>query len=269
VTICAGHSVGMHRLLIHRSFAAPLWLERVLVWLGTLVGMAGPFGMIRAHDMRDWHQRQTECPPHPSHGAGFWRDAWWQVHCTFQLAHPPAFRIEPAIAGDPFYRFVERTWMAQQIPLALVLWAFGGWAFVLWGVSLRIAVSLAGHWAVGHFAHKTGHQGWRVDGVPVQGYNLPGLGLLTFGENWHGNHHAFPHSARLGVEPGQADPGFMLIRVLARLGLADRVQGPASQPARDGLLRVGAERHGTAVAASGAAAVPSDAAAAASGAVAG
>jgi sn-1 stearoyl-lipid 9-desaturase len=41
VTICAGHSVGMHRLLIHRSFSAPLWLERTLVYLGTLVGMAG------------------------------------------------------------------------------------------------------------------------------------------------------------------------------------------------------------------------------------
>ena len=54
-TLCAGHSVGMHRLLIHRSFAAPKPLERLLVWLGTLVGIAGPFGMIRAHDMRDWH----------------------------------------------------------------------------------------------------------------------------------------------------------------------------------------------------------------------
>lgn len=42
VTLCAGHSVGMHRLLIHRSFTAPLWLERLLVYLGTLVGMAAP-----------------------------------------------------------------------------------------------------------------------------------------------------------------------------------------------------------------------------------
>ena len=58
-TICAGHSVGMHRLLIHRAFDAPPWLERLLVWLGTLVGMAGPFGIIHAHDLRDWHQRQT------------------------------------------------------------------------------------------------------------------------------------------------------------------------------------------------------------------
>ncbi|MEP3845228.1 MAG: hypothetical protein ABJM43_07810 [Paracoccaceae bacterium] len=111
VTICAGHSVGMHRLLIHRSFQTPKWLEYILVWLGTLVGMAGPFGMIRAHDMRDWHQRQSVCPPHPSHGAGFWRDAWWQMHCRFDLDHPPHFEIEAEIANDPAYQWIERHWM--------------------------------------------------------------------------------------------------------------------------------------------------------------
>lgn len=238
ITICAGHSVGMHRLLIHRSFATPKWLEHLLVWLGVLVGMAGPFGMIRAHDMRDWHQRQSECPPHPSHGAGFWRDAWWQMHCRFALRHPPRFEIEPAVADDPFYRMVEQSWMAQQALLALPLWAIGGWAWVLWGTSFRIVLSLTGHWAVGHFSHRTGHQGWRIEGLPVQGFNLPGLGLITFGESWHGNHHAFPHSARLGVETGQTDPGFWLIRTLEFLGLATAIRLPDSQPPRDGLRRV-------------------------------
>ena len=42
LTLCAGHSVGMHLLLIHRSFRAEKWLERVLVYLGVLVGMGGP-----------------------------------------------------------------------------------------------------------------------------------------------------------------------------------------------------------------------------------
>jgi fatty-acid desaturase len=238
VTICAGHSVGMHRLLIHRAFDAPLWLQRLLIWLGTLVGMAGPYGMIRAHDMRDWHQRQTLCPPHPSHAAGFWRDAWWQMHCRYDLAHPPRFQIEPPIAGDPVLQVIERTWMAQQIPLAVLLWAMGGWGWVLWGISLRIVVSLTGHWAVGHYAHRQGHQGWRIDGVPVQGYNLPGLGLLTFGENWHGNHHAFPHSARLGIEEGQLDPGYWFIRALERAGLARAICLPDSAPPREGLMRV-------------------------------
>jgi stearoyl-CoA desaturase (delta-9 desaturase) len=238
VTLCAGHSVGMHRLLIHRSFVAPIWVEHILVWLGTLVGMTGPFGMIRTHDMRDWHQRQTVCPPHPSHGAGFWRDAWWQLHCEFRLARPPRFEIEPRVANDRFYRFLERSWMLQQLPVAAALWGLGGWAWVLWGISLRIFVSLSGHWLVGHFAHRTGAQGWRIEGLPVQGYNLPGLGLLTFGENWHGNHHAFPHSAQMGVEPGQADPGHVLIRVMESLKLARDVKGPASEPPREGLVRL-------------------------------
>ncbi|WP_252944733.1 fatty acid desaturase [Oceanicola sp. 502str15] len=238
LTICAGHSVGMHRLLIHRAFTTPLWLERLLVWLGTLVGMAGPFGMIRAHDMRDWHQRQSTCPPHPAHEAGFFRDGYWQLMCRYQLTHPPRLEIEPQVARDRFYRLIERTWMAQQLPLAAALWLLGGWGLVLWGICLRVWVSLTMHWLVGHFCHRSGHQGWHIAGLPVQGYNLPGWSLLTFGENWHGNHHAFPHSARLGLETGQLDPGYWLIRCLAALGLATNIHLPASQPPRPGLTRL-------------------------------
>ncbi|MEL7115072.1 MAG: hypothetical protein AAGP08_05685 [Pseudomonadota bacterium] len=128
--------------------------------------------------------------------------------------------------------------MAQQVVIAVPLFLIGGIGWVLWGVCLRVSVSLIGHWMVGHYAHKAGHQGWRVDGVPVQGYNLRGLGLLTFGENWHGNHHAFPHSARLGLEPGQLDPGYWFIRALAWTGLAHGVMDAESKPVREGLARV-------------------------------
>lgn len=238
ITVCAGHSVGMHRLLIHKSFKTYRWVLYLLVWLGTLVGMAGPFGMVRAHDMRDWHQRQPQCPPHPSHDAGFWRDAWWQLCCEFRLRHPPAFVIEPELAEDPVLRWIERTWMWQQLPVALLLYALGGWAWVLWGICLRVFVSLTGHWMVGHFAHNSGALDWRIEGLDVQGFNLPGLGLVTSGENWHGNHHAFPHSAKLGVLQDQADPGFWFISALERLGLAWAVQLPGDAPEREGLVRV-------------------------------
>jgi len=238
ITVCAGHSVGMHRLLIHKAFQTPKWLEYTLVWLGTLVGMAGPFGMIRAHDMRDWHQRQLICPPHPSHAAGFWRDAWWQMHCRFDLDNPPHFQIEPEIAKDPIYCWMERHWMVQQLAVAVPLFLLGGIGFVLWGVCLRVAISLNGHWLVGHFAHKTGHQGWTIKGLPVQGFNLRGLGLVTFGENWHSNHHAFPHSAQLGIEKGQLDPGYWFIKSLEAIGLANTILTPTDLPERDGLTRV-------------------------------
>ena len=128
--------------------------------------------------------------------------------------------------------------MAQQLPIALGLYAIGGVGVVLWGISLRIALSLIGHWAVNHAAHTSGHQGWEIRGLPVQGYNLRGLGLLTFGESFHGNHHAFPHSAQLGVERGQVDPGYWLIRVLGIVDLAKGIKGPDSEPDREGLTRV-------------------------------
>lgn len=238
VTICAGHSVGMHRLLIHRTFETPLWLEHILIYLGTLVSMAGPFGIFQIHEIRDWHQHQKVCPPHPSHGAGFWCDGWWQLHCKYVLHHPPRLTLEDRVTQDPFYRFLERTWRLQQLPLALILFALGGWAWVLWGISVRIILSLTCHWAVVHYSHKSGHQTWTIAGLPVQGFNLPHLGSLTFGEAHHGNHHAFPHSARLGLDPGQSDPGFWLIRSLAALGLARNIRLPHSAPPRAGLTRV-------------------------------
>ena len=238
ITLCAGHSVGMHRLLIHRSFQTPLWLEHILVYLGTLVGMAGPFGMIRAHDIRDWAQRQTECHDLYAHRRPFFIDAFWQMHCAVRLDAPPRFEIEPGTANDRFYRFLERTWMLQQAPWALLFYAVGGWSWVVWGIALRIAVSLTGHWLIGHYAHRTGHQGWRVDDVAVQGYNIKYCGLFTFGECWHGNHHAFPESARMGIEDGQADPGWWFVKSLERIGLARNLNQPKDITPRAGLRRI-------------------------------
>ncbi|MGO7288040.1 hypothetical protein ACCT25_38040, partial [Rhizobium ruizarguesonis] len=74
-----------------------------------------------------------------------------------------------------------------------------------------------------------------VDDVAVQGYNLPRFGLVTFGESFHGNHHAFPDSARLGIEPGQLDLGWYFIRLLARLGLASAIKLPHTIVPRRGL----------------------------------
>lgn len=239
VTLCLGHSIGLHRLLIHRSLSAPLWVERVLVYLGTLVGMAGPLGMVRLHDTRDWAQRQASCHDLHAHHAPFLRDAWWQMHCRFDLAQPPRFVPEDRIARDGFLRWLEATWMAQQIPWAILFYALGGMPWLVWGVPVRIAVSLTGHWLVGHLTHRRGPQGWAVDGVAVQGHDLPAASLVTFGEAWHGNHHAWPESARLGIEPGQHDPGWWVLLAMRRLGLVWGLKQPRDLTPREGLRRVG------------------------------
>ncbi len=249
VTLCAGHSVGMHRRLIHNSFDCPLLLEYVLVYLGVLVGMAGPFGMMRQHDLRDWAQRQSSCHDYLCHRRGFWLDYFWQCHCDIELDNPPQFVPEARLGNDKLYRFMERYWMVQQAPLALVLFMLGGWAFVIWGVALRVAVSVTGHWLIGHFAHHGEHGGnermsWRVLGACVQGQDVPIAGLISMGESWHNNHHAYPGSARIGLLPGQPDPGWWLIKVLEKAGLACNLRTPQIMPRREALIRLGGEGTG-------------------------
>ncbi|MCC6918053.1 MAG: acyl-CoA desaturase [Alphaproteobacteria bacterium] len=238
ITLCFGHSVGMHRRLIHRSFACPLWLEHGLVYLGTLVGMAGPLGMMRQHDMRDWAQRQPDCHAYFCHRRSFWRDAWWQLHCELVLDHPPRFAPPPEVAKDAVYRRMERTWMAQQLPWAILFFALGGWSWVVWGTAARVAVSVTGHWLVGHYAHRQGPQSFLIEGAAAQGYNVAIAGLISMGESWHNNHHAYPGSAKLGLFPGQADPGFWLIKGFEAVGLAWDIRLPEHLPHRLQLLHL-------------------------------
>ena len=238
ITLCAGHSLGMHRRLIHNSFVCPLWLEYLCVYLGVLVGMAGPIGMIRLHDMRDWAQRQQACHDYFAHRSGFWRDGWHQLHCRLDLALPPEFRLERRLADDPVYGWLERTWMAQQFPWAILFFAVGGMPWLVWGVCARVAVCVTGHWLVGHYAHREGGQTWVVGGACVQGYDVKLAGLISMGESWHNNHHAFPGSAKLGLEPGQIDLGWMLLTLFERMGLAWAIVTPEELPHRPALTRV-------------------------------
>lgn len=238
LTILGGHSLGMHRRLIHNSYECHLWLEYLLVYLGVLVGMAGPFGMIRTHDMRDWAQRQRQCHDYFGHRSSFLKDWFWQLHCSIKLEYEPVFRPEPRIARDRFYLFLEKTWMWQQLPWAMILFYFGGISWVCWGICMRVATINTGHWLIGYFAHNEGQRYWHVEGASVQGYNIPFCGLITMGECWHNNHHAFPGSAKLGLYSNQLDPGWFTLRALERLGLVWSIKLPADLPARSELKAI-------------------------------
>jgi fatty-acid desaturase len=235
VTLLLGHSLGMHRRLIHRSFDCPKPLERFLVWLGVLVGMAGPLGILRIHDIRDWAQREPSCHDFFAHKRGLCVDAIWQLHCRFEFERPPVFTVEAEFRNDPWYVFMERTWPLHQLVLAALLYGLGGIGWAVWGVAVRVAVSVTSHWVVTYFAHNPGPGRWLVKGAAVQATNLERWAFLTHGECWHNNHHAFPESARMGIEPGQLDPGWAVLVLLQRCGLVSRIGAPRPIAAREDL----------------------------------
>lgn len=227
-----GHSLGNHRKLIHNSFDCPRYLEYLMAWLGCQVGLAGPLGLLHQHELRDHAQRQAECHPYLRHGMSIWIDAWWQLHCELLLTHPPELRLEPQLANNTFYRTLERSWMLQAVALGLPFYAWGGWGFVVWGVCARITAAVFGHWLIGYFAHNHGEIRQVVHGAVVQGRNLRWTSLLTMGEGWHNNHHAFPGSARLGLYEGEWDPGWWCLQLLQRCGLVWDLKLPCYSLAR-------------------------------------
>lgn len=239
-TLCLGHSLGSHRLMIHRSYSAPRWMEYGLVHLGVLVGLSGPLSLLKAHDLRDWAQRQARCHDFYSHQQPWYRDLWWQLCCGLTLENAPTFRVEARLANDPVYRFMEKTWLLQQLPWAMMLFYFGGMPWVCWGMGSRVLVSVLGHWLIGRLAHRVGDGEWHVIGASVQGRNVPWTALLTMGENWHNNHHAFPGSAKLGLSDGQWDPGWWVLSGLERLGLVSELVLPDDLPHRPELRQLGA-----------------------------
>ena len=235
ITMLAGHSVGFHRRLIHRTFDCPKWLERILVWLGVLVGMHGPFWVIRSHDIRDWAQRQKKCHPFLRHAKGLWMDGWWNLHCKLLLDSPPKFDPGKGIGDDAFYRFLQKTWMLQQVPIGIILYLVGGMPWLIWGIFVRVAVGVTMHWFVGFFCHASGPQNWLVDNGAVQAHDVPWAALVSMGESWHNNHHAFPSSARHGLYPGQLDLGFEFIKLLGRFNLAWNIKEAENLPPRKGI----------------------------------
>lgn len=232
LVLLLGHSIGMHRKLIHNSFQCPKWLEYFLVYCGVLVGLSGPLGLLRTHDLRDYAQRLPQCHDFLAHRRSMLQDFWWQIHCELRLLAPPPIHVEASIEQDRFYQFLQKTWMAQQLPWAILLFVLGGWGFVFWGVCARVTAGVFGHWLIGYFAHNEGEMHHEVTNAAVQGHNIRYTALLTMGECWHNNHHAFPGSAKLGLYEGEWDPGWWLLCGLEGIGLVSSLRTPEDLPYR-------------------------------------
>jgi len=231
LTLCLGHSVGLHRGIIHRSYESPPAVRGALAWLFVLSGLGGPLSWARLHAVRDYWQNRRDCPPYFAYDRGLLRDFVWNLHSRFEPRDDRALgRLPDGVLADPWLRFLEATWPLHVAALAAGIWAVLGPEGVAVCVCLRTAAGLLGHWFVGYAAHAWGDRPYQVEGARESGTNLRLLGVLSFGEGFHNNHHAFPGSARMGLARGQFDLGWTCLLVMEALGLAWSLGVPGGRP---------------------------------------
>jgi sn-1 stearoyl-lipid 9-desaturase len=216
-----GVGIGYHRLLTHRSFKAPKWLEYVLTTLGTLSIQNGAIEWVATHRIHHAHTETDEDPHTPRHGA-FWAHVGWIYRGTAQ-EHDEATlkRFVPDLLKDRFHVLLARHYYVSSIILGVILLAAGGWTLVLWGIFLRTVFGWHSTWLVNSATHLWGTRRFETADDST---NNALIAVLSFGEGWHNNHHAHPTSARHGLKWYEFDMNWLMIRLFNFLGWAKQVK---------------------------------------------
>jgi len=212
-----GIGMGYHRLLTHRGYKTPKWVEYFLTTCAVLSLEGGPIFWVATH--RIHHQySDKEGDPHSPRDGKWWAHVGWILvgksmhHDTKTLA-----RYVPDLAKDKFHVWITKFHYVPIIILGLVLLALGGARLLLWGICVRTVFGLHATWLVNSATHLWGRRRFQTRDDSTNSW---WVALLSFGEGWHNNHHAHPVSARHGLAWYEVDLNWYGIWILSKLGLA-------------------------------------------------
>ncbi|HUQ49465.1 MAG TPA: fatty acid desaturase [Terriglobales bacterium] len=224
-----GIGMGYHRLLTHRGYKTPKFVEYFLTTCATLALEGGPIFWVATH--RIHHQKSDrDGDPHSPREGGFWAHMGWIIMGT-AMHHDTSVlkKYVPDLAKDNFHVWITKFHYVPQVIVGVALMVAGflyaGWfgaaSFVTWGVFLRVTYGLHATWLVNSATHMWGSRRFKTRDDST---NLWWVALLTFGEGWHNNHHAHPVSARHGLAWYEFDMNWIGISTLRMLGLAKDIK---------------------------------------------
>lgn len=248
-----GVTLGFHRYFTHKSFECRRWVQWVLAVCGSMSVQGPMLGWIATHRCHHQHSDRPGDPhsPHvdPDHEevgdtVGGLLRGYWHSHMgwLFREEERNMVRYIPDLKADPLAVIVSKLfllWAALGlvIPTALGGWITGwcqsghplDWSWrgallgFLWGGLARVCVVHHLTWSINSACHLWGTRTYRSHD---HSRNNLLFGLFAFGEGWHNNHHAFPASARHGLEWYQLDLTYIAICLLKMTGLAWDVNIP-------------------------------------------
>ncbi|CAA0816471.1 Palmitoyl-monogalactosyldiacylglycerol delta-7 desaturase- chloroplastic [Striga hermonthica] len=187
------------------------------------IGVGNPIDWVSTH--RYHHQFcDTEKDPHsPLEGFWFSHMSWlFDTNTIIQRCGKP--NNVGDLEKQPFYKFLQSTYIIHPLSLGALLYALGGFPYIVWGMGVRIVWVYHITWLVNSACHVWGKQAWKTGDLSRNNW---WVAVLAFGEGWHNNHHAFEYSARHGLEWWQIDMTWYVVGLLKSIGLATDVKLPA------------------------------------------
>ena len=215
-----GVGIGYHRLLTHRGFKTPKWVEYILTFCGTLALQSGAINWVTTH--RKHHAfTETDQDPHSPEKGLYHAHIGWIFQGEGQTqSETSMMRYTPDMMRDPVQRFMNKYYWVSSILLGVALFAFGGFSMIFWAIGLRVVFGWQTTWLVNSVTHTWGTRRFESRDTST---NNGLVAALTFGEGWHNNHHTYPRSAKHGLTWKEIDLNWMQIWTLEKLGLATDV----------------------------------------------
>ncbi len=231
-----GINIGFHRLLTHRGFECPLWLEHCLATIGACCWQGTPLNWVAVHRMHHQHSDEAEDPHSPRAGF-FWSHMGW-----FLIDDPTVYNVSlydryaRDLFRDRFYKQMERPYIWRRIQAAqwavfliigAVIGAFVGenllWdvlqmslSWLVWGVFVRTVAVWHITWSVNSLSHIWGYRSYATNDDSKNNWIV---GLVSNGEGWHNNHHAEPRSVKNGHRWWELDVSYLTVLLWSFCGL--------------------------------------------------
>ncbi len=224
LTVCLGHSIGLHRGVIHKTYNTSRTFKNILIYLFVLSGLGSPLNWIKLHYYRDYWQNRQDCPKYFAYKHTIIQDYWWNLHLQFTAKDIERYTIPKEDLNDKWILWLHKTWYLHNIFFMIIVYILSDLNSLLVIMFLRIGITILGHWYIGFATHKYGYSRFEIEHANESAYNDVILGLISFGEGFHNNHHAHPKSAKFSLKWYEIDLGWYLILLLKRLKLIHNVQ---------------------------------------------
>lgn len=231
-----GINLCFHRLLSHRSFKCPLWLEHAVAILGVCCLQRSPAQFVATH--RAHHQHSDhDGDPHSPLKSLFWGHMGWALVKRPELYNTATYeQYAKDVLRDRFYMRLERNllWIGVYMIHALLFFLAGfgvglllpggsaitslqlGMSVLFWGAFVRTVLVWHITWSVNSIGHVWGYQNYETRG---NSRNSLIIGLISNGDGWHNNHHADQRAASHGHRWWELDVTHMTLLALQLCGL--------------------------------------------------
>jgi len=229
-----GIGMGYHRLLTHRGYKTPKWVEYVLTVCGTLTLEGGPIFWVATHRIHHKFSDHEGDPHTPVEGKWWAHMVWILMGKSLHQDTQTLSRYVPDLAKSKFHIWITKYHYVPVIAVAALLFAIGGLPFLMWWMFFRTVIGLHSTWLVNSATHSWGSRRFRTRDLSTNSW---WVALLTFGEGWHNNHHAHPVSVRHRLKWYEVDMNWYGIWALKKLGLARHVYRVKLSELRENELR--------------------------------